>query len=131
MLYDQVKKLCFERRISPSALAKQLNLSTSAPRRWKEGSLPKTETLQKIADYFGVTTDYLLYGEDHAQNTVINATNSAFAHGVSGGNVSISNIVGLQGNEAELLRVFRGLDIRGQTAVLMTAYAEEERQGKK
>lgn len=30
----------------------------------KTGATPKGDTLQRIADYFGVTTDYLLTGED-------------------------------------------------------------------
>jgi transcriptional regulator with XRE-family HTH domain len=30
----------------------------------KTGATPKGETLSKIADYFGVTTDYLLTGEE-------------------------------------------------------------------
>lgn len=33
------------------------------PTYWKRGSIPKADTLQKIADYFGVTTDELLNGE--------------------------------------------------------------------
>ena len=86
--------------------------------------------MPEISEYFNVTTDYLLTGDDKIKNTVGNVSNSAVVQGPSG-DVSISNIVGLQDNEAELLRVFRGLDIRGQTAVLMAAYEEEEKMDNK
>lgn len=41
-------------------MIKQLGFSTGMPSYWKNGSIPKADTLQKIADYFNVTTDQLL-----------------------------------------------------------------------
>lgn len=132
MFYEQVKALCDAKNIKITGLARSLHLSPSAPNNWKEGSLPKAETIMKIAEYFDVTTDFLLYGNNRtANNTVISASNSAIVQGVSGGNVSVSNVPGLQDNEAELLRIFRSLDIKGQTALLMFAYEEEEKKDKK
>ena len=132
MFYEQVKALCDAKNIKITGLARSLHLSPSAPNNWKEGSLPKAETIMKIAEYFDVTTDFLLYGNNRtANNTVISASNSAIVQGVSGGNVSVSNVPGLQDNEAELLRIFRILDIKGQTALLMFAYEEEEKKDKK
>ena len=132
MFYEQVKALCDAKNIKITGLARLLHLSPSAPNNWKEGSLPKAETIMKIAEYFDVTTDFLLYGNNRtANNTVISASNSAIVQGVSGGNVSVSNVPGLQDNEAELLRIFRSLDIKGQTALLMFAYEEEEKKDKK
>ena len=41
-----------------------LNLSKNSINDWKNrGTVPSGDTLQKIADYFNVTTDYLLKGE--------------------------------------------------------------------
>ena len=132
MFYEQVKALCDAKNIKITGLARSLHLSPSAPNNWKEGSLPKAETIMKIAEYFDVTTDFLLYGNNRtANNTVISASNSAIVQGVSGGNVSVSNVPGLQDNEAELLRIFRSLDIKGQTALLMFAYEEEEKMDNK
>jgi len=39
---------------------KSLGLSSSMVTRWKEGYHPAQRTLIKLADYFGVSTDYLL-----------------------------------------------------------------------
>lgn len=58
--YDIFSKLCKEREISPSAVARSIGLTTATPTYWKRGSIPKGDTLQKLADYFGVSVDYLL-----------------------------------------------------------------------
>lgn len=46
--------------MSPSAVTRELGLNNSISTAWKHGALPKGNTLQKLADYFGVTVDYLL-----------------------------------------------------------------------
>lgn len=55
MFYDGFVKLCNERNTTPTAVMKALNLSTGSPAAWKQGRTPTTNTMQKIADYFGVT----------------------------------------------------------------------------
>ena len=54
-----VQKLCGKKNITPTALVKELGLSTSMVTRWKQGYEPTDRTLKKIAGYFDVTTDYL------------------------------------------------------------------------
>lgn len=58
-LYDRVYELSKKRDISLVSLADELHLSRHAFYKWKTSS-PKSETLEAVADYFGVTTDYLL-----------------------------------------------------------------------
>ncbi len=60
MFYDRFIELCKESGKSPSAVAKELGLNNSSSTAWKRGSTPKSETLQKLANYFGVSVDYLL-----------------------------------------------------------------------
>jgi len=64
MFYNQVSILCKRNKISISKMATTIGLSKSNVTRWKEGVVPKSDTVQKIADYFNVTTDYLLTGSD-------------------------------------------------------------------
>ena len=65
MFYDQVYKLCKQNRISiTSFVENSLKMSRSNVTKWREGVTPKSDTVQKIADYFGVTTDYLLGNTD-------------------------------------------------------------------
>lgn len=52
MFYDQVKSLCKSRGIAISTLARNLHLSPSAPNNWKEGTLPKAETIMKLSEFF-------------------------------------------------------------------------------
>lgn len=60
MFYDNIQTLCRERGISPAYMVKSLGMSTGLPSFWKKGTVPKADTLQKIADYFGVTVNDLL-----------------------------------------------------------------------
>ena len=129
MFYEQVKSLCDGRNVKITTLARKLSLSPSAPDNWKNGSLPKAETIMKIADYFGVTTDYLLYGDERPSNSVGYALNSPVVQG-SSGTVSITSGSKLETHEAELLRIFRGLDLRGQNAVITCLYEQADRVNK-
>ena len=46
-------------------VAKEAGVTQTALSNWKTGrSTPTAKTLQKIADYFGVTVDYLMTGKD-------------------------------------------------------------------
>lgn len=58
-LLERVKELCSERGISQRKLESELELSNGASSKWNKSS-PSGEVLQKIADYFDVSTDYLL-----------------------------------------------------------------------
>lgn len=61
MGYDVFEKLCNSKGVTPYRVAKETGVSTSTLSSWKTGRYtPKQDKLQKIADYFGVTVDYLL-----------------------------------------------------------------------
>ena len=60
MFYKTLTNLCKENNTSITSVVKDLGLSSSKVTAWKNGSIPKGDVLSKIADYFGVTTDYLL-----------------------------------------------------------------------
>lgn len=59
MFYEQFIKLCERDNVSPAYVAKEIGLSNSATTYWKRGSVPKYETIKKLADYFKVKTEYL------------------------------------------------------------------------
>lgn len=62
MFYDRFVVLCKMRGKSPAAVAREIGLSNSSTTSWKHGATPKTETLKKISNYFGVSVGYLLDG---------------------------------------------------------------------
>lgn len=64
MFYDRLQKLCKERGKKLTPLLSELGMSSSATGRWQDGTLPNGETLMKLANYFNVSTDYLLGNTD-------------------------------------------------------------------
>ena len=70
MFFDRLKKLCDERGISAYKACTDIGLNRAAVAKWKNGSIPSGSTAAKLADYFGVTTDYLLGKENKKAPTV-------------------------------------------------------------
>ena len=60
MFWTQYQLLCQRVGKSPNGVAKEIGLSSGTVTFWKNGKIPKSDTLKKIADYFGVTVDELL-----------------------------------------------------------------------
>lgn len=67
MFYEIYVGLCAEKNISPTKAAVEIGLSNAAPTGWKQGAVPRDSALKKIADYFGVTVEYLK-GETDIKN---------------------------------------------------------------
>ena len=63
MFYDTFLRLCREVNKAPNAVARELGLSNSAVTYWKRGSIPKSDTLLKLSNYFGVSPEELLSEE--------------------------------------------------------------------
>ena len=87
MFWEQFIQLCNERDIKPNPLAKELGISSGILTRWKSGSLPNTDTLIKISNYFNVSIDYLC-GLVHEPKTV-----DGKPYRVTNKNITINNLV--------------------------------------
>lgn len=61
--YETIKTLCKERGIAVTALEKELGFGRGSIGKLRN-SQTSAERLQKIADYFNVTVDYLVNGPD-------------------------------------------------------------------
>lgn len=68
MFWDNYYNLCHDRRKSPNAVAKELGFSVTACTHWKQGSVPRSQALKQIADYFGVPESYLI--EEHENKAI-------------------------------------------------------------
>lgn len=64
MFYDRFIELCNEKGIRPTPLVVGMGLSSSNVSQWKKGSTPRPEVLQRLAEYFGVSVSYLMFGDD-------------------------------------------------------------------
>lgn len=62
-LYERIETLRKSKKISQGNLEKELGFSNGSISKWKN-STPTIDRLQKIADYFGVSIDYLRTGEE-------------------------------------------------------------------
>lgn len=60
--YERLESLRKEAKISQGKLEKELGFSNGLISKWKN-SVPSHDRLKKVADYFGVTPDYLMTGE--------------------------------------------------------------------
>lgn len=64
-MYDIFLKLLDEKGVTAYRVGKETGIANSTFTDWKNGrSVPKQEKLQKIADYFGVSVDYLVNGKE-------------------------------------------------------------------
>lgn len=120
MFWSNFYNVCRLNNTSPNAVCAELGLSTATATHWKNGTLPKADVLVKIADYFGVSVDYILGRTDDIAE--INSHNT-----ISGNNniVGNGNTVGEQLSEQEkaLLNIFKNMDVIKQAQLL--AYAAE------
>ena len=70
-MYDVFEKLCAEKGVTPYRVCKETGLTTSTISNWKAGRYtPKTDKLQKIADFFGVSIEFLMTGEEKEQEPI-------------------------------------------------------------
>lgn len=63
-LFERISELAKKQHIGLKELAVKLGLSESTIYQWRKSS-PKAESLEKVADYFHTTTDYLLGRTDN------------------------------------------------------------------
>lgn len=89
MFWERFVSECERVGKKPNPVGKEVGVSSGTVTGWKNGVVPKPECLQRIADYFGCTTDYLLGISECRTPNDVNA------------------IVDLTEQEKTLLRLFR------------------------
>ncbi|MCT4583692.1 MAG: helix-turn-helix domain-containing protein [Peptostreptococcaceae bacterium] len=73
-----IQELCKEKGTNPSKLEIELGFGRGTLYKWKKSS-PNADKLLKIADYFGVSVDYLL-GRTDIRSNVLEAQETIAAH---------------------------------------------------
>lgn len=72
MLCDEIRRLRLAKRITQARLADRLGVSKQSVSNWENNNIqPSVELLEKLADYFAVSTDMLL---GRHPDTVIDAS---------------------------------------------------------
>ena len=81
MLHAKIRRLRTAHGITQVELAHRLGVSKQSVSNWESNNIqPSIELLEKIADLFGVTTDYLLGREDLQVLDVSGLTAQQVAH---------------------------------------------------
>lgn len=67
-MYEIFEQLLQKYGVSSYKVAKETGVTQSTLSDWKRGrSTPKSENMKKLADYFGVSIDYLMTGKDDSE----------------------------------------------------------------
>ena len=67
-MYEIFEQLLQKYGVSAYKVAKETGVTQSTLSDWKRGrSTPKSENMKKLADYFGVSIDYLMTGKEDLQ----------------------------------------------------------------
>nr|VNQ81261.1 repressor protein [Streptococcus pneumoniae] len=77
-ILDRIRSLTNDRKVTLAELERNLNFSNGSLRKW-ETSTPSGDKIEKIADYFNVSTDYLLGRTDNP--TIANKKEQFFFEG--------------------------------------------------
>jgi transcriptional regulator with XRE-family HTH domain len=125
---DVFIELLQKNNVTAYDLHKSTSISQGLLSDYKKGrSTPTSENLIKIADYFGVSIDYLLGHADAPVNTINgDVSGSAFVQGVNNGTVSLDSPRKLTDEETELLKIFSKLDVKSRHKLLALAFSLDE-----
>lgn len=57
--FDRFLELCQKKNTTPNAVAKIVGISSGSITAWKNGTEPRSSAVKKLADFFGVSQDYM------------------------------------------------------------------------
>ena len=98
---DRIKEICAQKGTSMYKLEKQLNLGNGTIGKWgKNGRQPTYDKAVAVANALGVSTDYLLTGEQKEKPA--------------------QDWDGLSGKDKRLIEWFRSLPLEKQKAILIS-----------
>lgn len=112
MFSDKLKSLMGAKKVKPAEIAAAVNVARQTVYSWLKADFePENETIKRVAQYFGVTVDYLLSETEDDEMVIINTGNLA-AH-----NSRISVGETLSQQEHELIRLYQQRCLRHTIAV--------------
>lgn len=113
---ERLRKLRRDRNVTQTQLADYLEIKGAAVGKYEtnRNAYPNIKTLIKIADYFNVTTDYLLRGIQPEEGVTV-VVNSAGANKLKEEKPPLSPEL------TELIRIYEGL--RGRDRLKLTYFA--------
>lgn len=129
---NNIKLLRVEKNLSQDELAKQVHITQTAVSQWEKGKTnPDMNTAKELAEFFEVTIDYLL-GRSEERTYSYHASNIKDSQFVQGnGSVIIGSNFRISKEEAEILRIYRLLDVRDRAKLISVAFELEDKSEQK
>ena len=76
--YKRFEDLLVAKGVTAYKVGKETGITTTTLTNWKKGKyVPKQDKLQRIADYFDVSIDYLITGKE-PDNNILSVENAVF-----------------------------------------------------
>lgn len=114
MFWERFYSLCEKANIKPNPLAKQLGISSGVLNKWKNGGIPNSNSLVKIADYFSVSTDYLLGRTENFHNS----NKEQSENNLSSGGQKLMDIYNSLSDDDKILLMAYGLQLQRNMPIL-------------
>lgn len=120
--YEKVQALCAEKGVSVTKLATSLGFSSSTPNNWqKMNGLPRSSTVKAVADYFGVSVDYLTSNDESVQIKNVQDNHGIIGHTHAPVTINNGSDRKLSEQEIELLDIFNSLSILDRAKLIVYA----------
>ena len=122
---DKIHYLRTKRGLTLQELGDKVGVGASTVRKWETGYIKslRTDKMQKLAAALDTSVDYLMGWTENNVNVGSVGTNNGVI-GQNSGNIHLEQEQSKE--EAELLRIFNGLDVKRRMELLMTAIRLEE-----
>ncbi len=124
-----LNNLMESKSISAYKMSKDTGISDQLIGYWKKGEkLPSAENLMIISNYFGVSIDYLLTGENRKESNISQSAITTGDHSTSTVNIGSQETHSQQEDETvqEITRILNGLPLKERTKLLSMIYYFEE-----
>ena len=113
MFYDRFADLCEKKGVRLGQAASEMGLSGAAVSRWKKyGYSPRSESMQRIADYFGVSISSLMETEEKETQDLSEKEKRDIAR-------EVDKIMGDLGDSGDLM--FDGVPMNDEARTAMAA----------
>ncbi len=122
---DKIHYLRTKLGLTLQELGDKVGVGASTVRKWETGYIKnlRTDKMQKLAAALDTSVDYLMGWTENNVNVGSVGTNNGVI-GQNSGNIHLEQEQSKE--EAELLRIFNGLDVKRRMELLMTAIRLEE-----
>lgn len=115
MIIEQLELLCKMNGEKISNVLRNINVSPSNAQRWRNGEKMNIETLVKLANYFNVTTDYLLGRAEQPTKIEQNVSHNT----LNDQSIGINNVQSIENNlTKELINEFEKLSFKNKSYVM-------------